>query len=270
MADLRDLGLSEYEAQAYRSLLKTGPTTAKELSRVSGVPMGRIYDILNSLEQADMVRSQSASRPKKYAAVEPTTALDRLLADKRRELERKADQYAEVVESLQDELETADPVGETFWTAAVGPEEVVDLLVERLAAADERVVFVLSTYTERFIEAQVDGVDGLILDEFVAALDRGVRVDLLMRPDLVPLLPESIGERYRESLSDHDRFEVRTSENVSGTFSLLDRGETVIEVPHPLNEAEVFGMIALTDREFAESVRAAFGSRWEAAEPLAL
>jgi sugar-specific transcriptional regulator TrmB len=270
MADLRDLGLSEYEARAYRSLLETGPTTAKELSQVSGVPMGRIYDVLNSIEQADMVRSQSASRPKKYAAVEPTTALDRLLADRRRELERRADQYEDIVDELQEELETAEPTEETFWTAAVGPEEVVDLLVERLAAADEGVVFVLSTYTERFFEAQVDGVDSLILDELVDCLDRGVGVRLLMRPDLVPLLPESIGERYRESLSSHDRFEVRVSENVSGTFALVDGGETVIEVPHPLDAEEVFGMIALTDREFAGSVSAEFEPRWASADPLAL
>jgi sugar-specific transcriptional regulator TrmB len=43
MASLRDLGLSEYEARAFRSLLDTGPTTAKELSRGSDVPMERIY-----------------------------------------------------------------------------------------------------------------------------------------------------------------------------------------------------------------------------------
>jgi sugar-specific transcriptional regulator TrmB len=270
MADLRDLGLSEYEARAYRSLLETGPTTAKELSRVSDVPMGRIYDVLNSIEQADMVRSQSASRPKKYAAVEPDTALERLLADKRRELERKADQYEEIVADLRDELETADPVEETFWTAAVGPEAVVELMIERLAAADERVVFVLSTYTERFFESEIDGAQGLVLDELVAGLDRGVDVRLLMRPDLVSLLPESVGARYRESLSDHEGFEVRTSENVSGTFALVDSAETVIEVPHPLNAEEVFGMIALTDREFAGSVRAEFEPRWAAAAPLAI
>jgi hypothetical protein len=29
-------------------------------------------------------------------------------------------------------------------------------------------------------------------------------------------------------------------------------------------------MIALTDREFAESARAEFGPRWDAADPLAL
>ena len=138
MASLRDLGLSEYEARAYRALLKTGPTTAKELSRVSDVPMGRIYDVLNSIEQYNLVRSQSASRPKKYVAVEPTTALDRLLEDKKRELEEQVGQYEEIVAELTGELETAEPVEDTFWTAAVGPEETVDLLVERLSAADSR------------------------------------------------------------------------------------------------------------------------------------
>jgi len=77
MADLRDVGLSKYEARAYRSLLESGPTTAKTLSEASGVPMGRIYDVLNSLEQHRLVRSQAASRPKKYVAVEPETARDR-------------------------------------------------------------------------------------------------------------------------------------------------------------------------------------------------
>src|SRR6056297_2284762 len=101
MASLRDLGLSEYEARAYRALLNTGPTTAKELSRASEVPMGRVYDVLNSLEQYNLVRSQAASRPKKYVAVEPSTALDRLLADKQRELEEKAAQYQSVVDELE-------------------------------------------------------------------------------------------------------------------------------------------------------------------------
>ena len=266
MASLRDLGLSEYEARAYRALLKTGPTTAKELSRVSDVPMGRIYDVLNSIEQYNLVRSQSASRPKKYVAVEPSTALDRLLDDKKRELEERASQYEEIVDDLAGELETAEPVEETFWTAAVGPDETVDLLVERLSAADSRVVMVLSTYTEQLFD--IDTVGTLILDELANALERGVGVQLLMRPDLVPILPESIGERYQESLMEHGAFSVRTSENVSGTFTLIDRSEVVIEVPHPLKSQEVFAMIDLKDREFASNVRAEFEPRWEKADSL--
>jgi sugar-specific transcriptional regulator TrmB len=101
------------------------------------------------------------------------------------------------------------------------------------------------------------------------ALDRGVDVQLLMRPDLVPILPESIGERYRSTLTEHDAFSVRTSENVSGTFTLVDENEVVIEVPHPLKSQEVFAMIDLKDREFAGNVRTEFEPRWEKAEELA-
>ncbi len=268
MASLRDLGLSEYEARAYRSLLKTGPTTAKELSRVSDVPMGRIYDVLNSIEQYSLVRSQSASRPKKYVAVEPNTALDRLLSDKKRELNERADQYEEIVDELAGELESAEPVEETFWTAAVGPEESADLLVERISAADSRVVMVLSTDAGQFFD--FDEIGTLVLDELTAAMDRGVAIRLLMRPGVVPTLPASVGERYRDSLIEHDLFSVRTSENVTGSFTLIDESEVVIEVPHPLKVERIFAMIDLKDREFAESVLKEFDPRWRDASELTL
>ncbi|MFB6179545.1 MAG: TrmB family transcriptional regulator [Halorientalis sp.] len=267
MASLRDLGLSEYEARAYRALLKTGPTTAKELSRVSDVPMGRIYDVLNSIETYNLVRSQSASRPKKYVAVEPQTALDRLLDDKKRELEEKASQYENIVDELVGELETAEPVEETFWTAAVGPEETVDLLVERLAAADERIIMVASTLSQQF---DIDMVGDLIVEELGDALDRGVDVSLLMRPELVDELPESVGEHYRTHLARHEQFSLRTSPNVTGTFELIDNAEVCIEVPHPLNAEETFAMIDLKDREFAANVRSEFDPKWESANPLNL
>jgi sugar-specific transcriptional regulator TrmB len=267
MASLRDLGLSEYEARAYRALLKTGPTTAKELSRVSDVPMGRIYDVLNSIEQYNLVRSQSASRPKKYVAVEPTTALDRLLADKKRELEEKADQYEEIVTDLVTELDAAEPVEETFWTAAVGTDETVDLLVERLAAADERIIMVASSFSQQF---DIDRVGDSIAEELENALDRGVSVSLLMRPQLVDQLPESVGERYRTVLSTNEAFETRISPNVTGTFEVIDDAEVCIEVPHPLNAEATFAMIDLKDREFAANVRSEFEPRWEDAEPLNL
>jgi sugar-specific transcriptional regulator TrmB len=230
--------------------------------------MGRIYDVLNSIETYNLVRSQSASRPKKYVAVEPQTALDRLLEDKKRELEEKAEQYEGIVDDLVGELETAEPVEETFWTAAVGPKEAADLLVERISATDTQIVMVLSTYTEQFFD--IDEVGTLVLNELTEAMERGVDIRLLMRPDLVPALPESIGERYRESLIEHERFSVRTSENVSGSFTLLDEFEIVIEVPHPLKTEEIFAMIDLKDREFTESVRAEFVPRWRQADELTL
>lgn len=268
MSSLRDLGLSEYEARAYRSLLETGPTTAKELSRVSDVPMGRIYDVLNSIEQYNLVRSQSASRPKKYAAVEPQTALDRLLAEKKRELNEQAEQYETIVDDLAGELEAAEPVERTFWTAAVGPADAVDLLVERLSASDSRIVMVLSEETDQFFD--IDEVGTVVLNELTDALDRGVEIRLLMRPGLYSALPEPISSEYQDSLINRDQFSVRTSEDVSGSFTLIDEDEVVIEVPNPLRSGELLAVIDLKNNEFAESVRTEFQPRWQEASELSL
>ena len=265
MATLRDLGLSEYEARAYRALLNTGPTTAKELSRASDVPMGRIYDVLNSIESYNLVRSQAASRPKKYVAVEPATALDRLLEDKKRELEQKAEQYEGIVEDLSSELEAAEPVEDQFWTAAVGPEETIDLLLERLAAADERIVMITSNPAPQ-LDIGTVGED--VLAHLEDALDRGVEVDVLMSRDLVDALPKSVGRRYRVALQPRGDFSVRTSDDVHGTFNLIDDVEVCIQVPNPLASREAFGMIDLKDPEFAADVYEEFLPRWEDAEPL--
>ena len=267
MASLRDLGLSEYEARAYRALLNTGPTTAKELSRASDVPMGRIYDVLNSIEQYNLVRSQSASRPKKYVAVEPATALDRLLEDKKRELDAKAEQYEGIVDSLSDELEAAEPVEEQFWTAAVGKEESLDLLLERLAAAEDRIVVTAADPSPQF---DVDEAGDAVAEHLEDALERGVKVSVLMTPELVETLPPSVGERYRENLQVHPLCTVKTSHDVHGTFNLIDNAEVCIRVANPLDPDEPFAMIDLKDPEFAADVEDEFAPRWEQARELRL
>jgi sugar-specific transcriptional regulator TrmB len=267
MATLSGLGLSRYKARAYRALLEAGPTTAKELSRASDVPMGRIYDVLNSLETQSLARSQTASRPKKYVAVETDTALDRLLANKKRELEQQAEQYEDIVDELTEELETAEPVQSQFWTAAVGSEEWIELLVERLAAADDSLVVVAGSVSPQF---DLGTVGDRVVAELEDALDRGVDVSVLMAPDLVESLPQSVGERYTERLADHPAFSVRTAPELSGTFELIDGVEVCIEVPNPLDPGEPFAMIDLKDPEFAADVREMFDPRWEAAEPLSL
>lgn len=265
MASLRDLGLSEYEARTYRALLRTGPTTAKELSRTSDVPMGRIYDVLNSLEQHSLVRSQAASRPKKYAAVEPSAALDRLLTAKQRELEERKEQYEAVVDELAEELESAEPVSGKFWTAAVGPDETIDLLIERIAAADREIVMIVGAPSAGL---DLGTVGDQVTEALVEALERDVEISLLMTRELVDTLPRSVGERYATELVDHPGFEVRVADTIDGTFNLIDGIEVCIEVPNPLDPDEAFAMIDLKDPEFAADVREVFTPQWERAEPL--
>jgi sugar-specific transcriptional regulator TrmB len=266
MANLRDLGLSEYEARAYRTLLQTSPTTAKVLSEASDVPMGRIYDVLANLERYDLVRSQDAGTPTKYAAVEPETGLDRLLAERKRDLQERAEQYEETVEELLADLDGRMMTGaERFWTAAVGPEESVELLLERLAAADQQVTVVAGDLSPHLNVEEISERFGSTLE---AALERGVSVSVLLSPELLTALPGEIRDGYLTRLGAKECFEIRTDDRIEGTFNLIDNQEICVEVPNPVRPEETFALIALKDESFAADARAVFEPRWEKAEPL--
>ena len=227
--------------------------------------MGRIYDVLNGLEGNGLVRSQAASRPKKYVAVEPDTALDRLVETRKRELEQQAERYESVAADLVDDLDAADPVEGQFWTAAVGPDETVELLLERLSAADEEIRYVAGPPS-----AQIDihTVGQRMLDAFESALDRGVSVSVLIDPALVETVPNDLRAAYAARLGGREGYESRTSTAIDGTFTLVDDEEVCIEVPNPLDSGEAFALIDFKDATFATDVRSVFEKQWANSTPL--
>lgn len=263
MATLRDLGLSEYESRAYQSLLSTGPTTAKELSQVSDVPMGRIYDVLDDLEGAEMVRSQNASRPKKYVAVPPEKAFDRLIENKREAVETELQQFERIADELAENLQTAEPT-DPFWTVAVGPDETIDLFLDRLGAATDEITMVATRPAPQFdIEVIGERLGTTLAD----ALGNGVTVSVLVSPELLEEIPDTMEQHYQRLIRNYDSYETRVSNDTTNSFTIIDDAEVLIEVPNPLAANEAFALIALTDPEFAADVTAEFEPRWAAADP---
>lgn len=258
MASLKELGLSEYEARAYRSLLDAGPTTAKELSDESGVPMGRIYDVLKSIEGNDLVRTQAASRPKRYVAVDPSTALDRLLATRKRELDERAEQYETAAEELIGELSRTGPTDGTLRSVAVGPTESAELLLERISASESPIRVALSGETSGLLGSE--DVRMRVLEALVGAVERGIDLELLVAPALASRLPPDGDEPYGSLLS-RDRVSVRIDGGVTGRFVLFE-GSVTVGIQHPLAERELLGVLDLTDQAFVADVETDFKRRW--------
>jgi len=72
---LENIGLTSYEIKSYTTLLKEGEITASEISEKSGVPYSKIYETLTALGEKGWIGSDD-SRPTKYFAKSPTTALE--------------------------------------------------------------------------------------------------------------------------------------------------------------------------------------------------
>jgi len=72
---LRRLGLSEYEARTYLSLLGSGPLSAKDLSERAGVPYSKIYPVLEGLEGKGWLEARRG-RPTRYYPRPPVEAVE--------------------------------------------------------------------------------------------------------------------------------------------------------------------------------------------------
>jgi sugar-specific transcriptional regulator TrmB len=101
-----ELGLTQYEAKAYESLVKFGKTTAAKISADSGVPYSRIYDILASLVRRGLVKVLPG-KTKEYVATDPKELLK--LVNKKREVLNKAASDIENLKKLY-EFAVKEPV----------------------------------------------------------------------------------------------------------------------------------------------------------------
>lgn len=71
------LGFSEYEAKAYLALLRSHPATAYEVSRASGIPTSKIYQVLDRLVERGMVAPAASGKARRFMPLDPDEFLGR-------------------------------------------------------------------------------------------------------------------------------------------------------------------------------------------------
>ena len=87
------LGFSEYEARAYVSLIKIQPATAYEISRESGIPSSKIYEIIARLLEKNIFLLVMEQDKKKYVPVPPDEFI-----------ESRKSYFDETLENLKEDL----------------------------------------------------------------------------------------------------------------------------------------------------------------------
>ncbi|MBS3074866.1 TrmB family transcriptional regulator [Candidatus Pacearchaeota archaeon] len=100
--DAKLLGLNNYELSAYKSLIKLGKSSAPEISKISTVPYGRIYDVLYSLEAKGYIKTITGKT--KYFIASGPKEIIKLIQDKKKELENLETEF-EKLEQIYDTKE---------------------------------------------------------------------------------------------------------------------------------------------------------------------
>lgn len=260
MSDLTDLGLSAYEASAYRAAHALGPAPARRIAATSDVPRGRVYDVLDSLSARGLVTARD-DQPTRYEAVPPQEAVDRLLAGRLADLRAERERYAETAAAVADDLALTAPAEGLFWPAALGSDDARRLMREQFATADEAVWSAVG----RPYDAADWPAFAAEADEFDALLGDALDVRLLLDEAVVASLPAA-AESTLATLRTH--VDVRTTDRVACSVDVVDARDVYVSVPDPFDRADRLGGLVLRDTALAESLRAAFADAWADATPL--
>ncbi|RLE82884.1 MAG: hypothetical protein DRJ51_00075 [Thermoprotei archaeon] len=74
---VRVLGFFEKDIKLYLTLVRSGPLTAKELSKITGVPYSKLYSLMLRLQREGLITIETGKRPKVYKAQPPLKIFDR-------------------------------------------------------------------------------------------------------------------------------------------------------------------------------------------------
>ena len=178
--NLFQFGLSNYEIMAYLSLVSRHPVNGSQLSRFSGIPRARIYDVLRSLKDKGFVVETGDGL---YAPLPPEEFFKRL----RHSFETK-------LEFLEEKIEAASEptVYDYVWTIR-GYDKVMDKAREMIGAARTEIYTRLHTSEGHILAQNLTraGLRGVVV-KYISMGDPAVIFDLqVVHPE-----SESIAARY--------------------------------------------------------------------------
>jgi len=174
LSNMKELGFTEYEGKVYMALINEHPLSAYNISRDSGVPHSRVYDITRRLIKKGYVTSKGTN-PELFSPISPEELISRLQREN-----------TKLTGSLQNQLESLKfkPDFDPVWNLA-GPSEAIEM-AEQLIDEAEKTIFV-GLWDQEFdkLEKPLRRAD-----------DRGVKIFILLYGAAEP----DFGEVYYHSI----------------------------------------------------------------------
>jgi sugar-specific transcriptional regulator TrmB len=217
---LREIGLTEYECQAYLSLLRSGEETAETVSQLSNIPYTKVYSVLESLENRGWVEHGSG-RPRKYYPRSPTDALRSEQITLESMFEENQSIIIEELQPLYEKKEIKE-IPE-LWIVR-GEVNSFNKILELLQKAKKEIMLAIPTIPEQLLPMYPDFSNTMFsfLNEL---MDSNVEVKVLTTNEMIPLLDGG----------DFGVADIRICEDMFGGGVVVDGQETILflDLVHP-------------------------------------
>lgn len=277
---LKSADLSSYEINTYITLLKYDTLTARDISKKSNVPIGRIYDILQELKIKGMVEIQN-SRPKYYKSLPINISFQNLISHIANVNQRKISFLYEKARNLESSIYKSNnffkPVSSTnFWSTEFNLNSILSVFIKESKNLKEELL-ATSILNNRIVDLTIYGKQ--YFQELYKALNRGVEIKYIWSPEPdrdKPLTLSQINKSqaiYKElkkilkdyyNISDEiEGFKLKfIPKRIPTNFNIFDSRRVLIKMQNPLRTSEILSVMNVLDPELAMELRKTFFNLW--------
>jgi len=280
---LRNAELNSYEIAVYVSLLKKGENSAKSIAKLSKVPQGRIYTVLDSLLEKKMIEIMPV-RPKIYRAISYKYAFENLLTQIKQKQQESLNSMYSQVKNLEKYLDSQSTVlpndsGQNFWSVAYNTPAIFSLYAQYVQNSKKELLltgFINSKTYDLFLKRNT------VLDILKNPLAENVPIYMLWNYefDSRPLttaqtlqnekmfgkLQDQIKQYFlRQGFASSIPLQMRyIPRGIQTYFDIIDGRRVFIKLQNPLS-ARVFATMNILDPQFAEELRRRYMELWNTA-----
>lgn len=218
---LADIGLSKYESKVYLTLISEGVSTAKSIADITGIPYGKVYEIINSLSYKGFAMILP-SKPMKYKAISPHQAI----ISAKKEMHEK---FEKIENKIIGQLEPLFTKNKKFTE----PKSNFSIINGRSNVVNKTEEFIKKAKNNINIQCSANSLSRLTLhkDALKEAADRGIKISIAGITD-----KENLKEI--RSLNFCTLKHINTSKN---NFISIDGKESLVINPVPDDDNIIYG-----------------------------
>jgi sugar-specific transcriptional regulator TrmB len=242
------LGLTPNQTKAYLALVNRGTAKASIISQLSGVPRGKIYEILTQLEKKGLV-SRLIQKPTKFCCIPLDECVSMLTSQKNREHEKL---LKKTTMMLNKYTKSPSPM-ETTYEFRIIPVKKYNERIRKEICENLSHIFKVVTSGKRFYQAIF--FSGNYLSE---ALERGVKIRYIMN------IPENdiVEQESVKHIMEHPNFDCRyVNSSPESLFSICDDREAYI-VTSPEEDLLNSPLLSTTNMPLISLIRNYFEIMW--------
>ena len=274
----KELGLSSFESKAYACFFFDGSIlTAKDIANNSKIPIARVYEVMNSLEEKGLIKIDRLSNPIRYILNNPKYSLTMLLNKQKEVILKEINEKESIIEELHRCYNYNRSVYRNVEWNIYDIEEI-DRFYNRIIP-----MFIKTASKEVIIAGKnlIDTLNENFLTEVRDIINKGVRLRAVTTQDSIKTLLDADGDyvlqrkmmiaKILQSCNDNrDDIELRISDKMDTVpFSIVDMDRVSFTVPSPLTNQYIV-MIDTNKKSVVDEFYTIFNSVWSKAEPLDL